>query len=199
MVNIRVLLAGWAQDICQAAGAVTTGSFGLLLRLALVFAKTGLFTFGSGYAMLNLMQREIVDNYAWLTAEQFADLVAIAEVTPGPITVNMATFVGYRLGGIAGALAATLGLIAGPMAAILIIVRFYGQIRDNRYVAAAFGGLRPTVLALITIAVIRLSKTALVDFKGVIIFGSILALLYFFKLSPILAALIGVVAGLVLY
>ncbi len=193
------LKAGAAHWLLQASGLFGGGTVGLLLRLAFVFAKTGLFTFGSGYAMLHLMQREIVDRYGWLSAEQFTDLVAIAEVTPGPITVNMATFVGYRLGGIIGAIAATLGLIAGPMLAILIIVRFYGEIRDNRYVSAAFRGLRPTVLALITIAVIRLSKTAVVDLKGLFIFAGVLGLLYFFRISPLIAALLGVAAGLFLY
>lgn len=181
------------------ASIFTSGSAAVLFRLAFAFAKTGLFTFGSGYAMLSLMQKEVVDNYAWLTPEQFADIVAISEITPGPITVNMATFVGYRVAGIIGAIAATLGLITGPVLAILIITRFYNEFRGNKYVDAVFRGIRPAVLALITIAIIRLSKTAIIDFKGAIIFTGLLAALYFLKLNPIIAALIGIVAGLVLY
>ncbi len=93
----------------------------LLLQLALTFAKVGLFTFGSGYAMLALMERELVQRHMWLTTEQFADVVSVAEITPGPITVNMATFVGYRIAGYLGAVVATMGLIVEVKSVLLFI------------------------------------------------------------------------------
>jgi chromate transporter len=121
------------------------------------------------------MQREIVDRYAWLTAEQFANVVSIAEVTPGPITVNMATFVGYRVAGILGSVVATLALIVGLMLAILLVAMFYTKSRNNPLVDAAFRGLRPTVLALILMAILRLAKTVFGGVWDVALFAAALA------------------------
>jgi chromate transporter len=171
----------------------------LLLKLALAFGKTGLFTFGSGYAMLAQMEKELVEIHGWLTSEQFADVVAISEVTPGPITVNMATFVGYRIAGYWGSLAATLGLVAGPIAAILIVARFYPVFRHNPYVDAAFKGLRPVVVALILVAVLKLAKSSIFDVKSVALFAVALVSLYLAKVSPLYVALAGIVLGMILY
>jgi len=180
-------------------GTAQTGLASLLGRLALAFMKTGMFTFGSGYAMLAQMHREIVERYAWLTAQQFADVVAIAEVTPGPITVNMATFVGYRVAGVLGSLVATLSLIAGPMASILVIAVFYAKFRDNHWVDGAFNGLRPTVLALIVVAVLKLSKTAFAGIWDIALFVVALGCLHLLKLSPIIVALGGIAVGIIVH
>jgi len=179
------------------SGAIHFGSH--LFGLALAFAKTGVFTFGSGYAMLSLMQKEIVEKHSWLNAEQFADLVAIAEVTPGPITVNMATFVGFRVAGIAGAITATLGLITGPMIAILLVVRYYATFRHNVYVDAAFRGLRPAVLALILYAVINLGKSSVVDTRTAAVFAASLALLHFANIYPLYVAVLGIAFGIAFF
>ena len=166
------------------------------LRLAMAFAKAGLFTFGSGYAMLTLLEREIVGAHQWLTPEQFADVVALSEVTPGPITVNLATFVGYRIAGIIGSVFATLGLIIGPMVIMLLVVRYYGEYRDHPSVEAAFRGLRPVVVALIALAVLNLGQVAFVDFRSVMLFASVLGVAYFTSVSPILLVVAGVLVGI---
>jgi len=171
----------------------------LLVQLGIAFAKTGMFTFGSGYAMLALMEKEIVEAHGWLNASQFADVVAIAEVTPGPITVNMATFVGFRIAGYPGALVATLGLITGPIITMLVIAHFYSLFRTNPIVDAAFRGLRPVVIGLILFAVLRLSRTSVTDLKGVLILAATIAGLQFLKASPIFLAFFGIVAGIMLY
>ncbi len=170
-----------------------------LLQLLGAFARVGLFTFGSGYAMLALLQREVIDGYAWLTPEEFADVVAIAELTPGPIMVNLATFVGYRLAGVAGSIAATVGLILPPVLIVLVIARFYTLLRGHPQVEAVFRGLRPVVVGLITVAVIRLGRTALPDLRSAVLYVGVVVLVHFLGLNPILAALGGVAVGIALF
>ena len=117
-------------------------------QLFLTFLKIGAFTFGGGYAMIPLVQRETVEKYGWIT-DDLLDIVAIAESTPGPIAVNSATFVGYRVGGTAGALLASLGVILPSFTVILLVsflLRRFGELRAVRY---AFFGIRAGVLALI--------------------------------------------------
>lgn len=169
----------------------------ILAQLALSFARAGLLTFGSGYAMLALIQREVVDRYGWLTASQFADLVAVAEVTPGPLTINMATFVGYRMAGLAGACTATLGLITGPMIALIIIARYYSNLRDLPAVDIAFRALRPVVTALILFAVFRLGRTSISDWRTGMLFLAALAALGL-RVHPLWVAVGGAAAGVVL-
>ena len=118
-------------------------------QLVLTFLKIGAFTFGGGYAMIPLVQRETVEKYGWITDDDLLDIVAIAESTPGPIAVNSATFVGYRVGGTAGALLASLGVILPSFTVILLVsflLRRFGELRAVRY---AFFGIRAGVLALI--------------------------------------------------
>ena len=118
-------------------------------QLFLTFLKIGAFTFGGGYAMIPLVQRETVEKYGWITDDDLLDIVAIAESTPGPIAVNSATFVGYRVGGTAGALLASLGVILPSFTVILLVsflLRSFGELRAVRY---AFFGIRAGVLALI--------------------------------------------------
>ncbi|MCL6450336.1 MAG: chromate transporter [Acetobacteraceae bacterium] len=170
-----------------------------VLELAWVFARVGLFTFGSGYAMLGLLEREAVVRHAWLSAREFADVVAIAEVTPGPIMVNMATFVGYKVARVPGALMATLGLVLPPILAILVIAVLYLRFRQNRLLEAALAGLRPVVLALILAAVLRLGRVAMADWRGLVLFVAALAAAAAFQVHPIAVALGGVVAGLALF
>lgn len=170
---------------------------GVLAQLALSFARAGMFTFGSGYAMLALIQREVVEQHAWLTASQFADLVAVAEVTPGPLTINMATFVGYRLAGLPGALTATLGLITGPMIALIIIARYYSSLRDLPAVDTVFRALRPVVTALILFAVFRLGRTSISDWRtGLLFVAAIIALSL--RVHPLWVAVGGTVLGFIL-
>lgn len=171
----------------------------MLLTLFTLFLKVGAFTFGSGYAMIALLQAELVEQRAWLSATEFADVVALAEVTPGPIMVNMATYVGYKFAGLPGALTATLGLVMLPVLAILLIARYYLGFSGNPFVAAAFRGLRPAVLALILFAVVKLGRTSLVDVRSTLLFGAVFALLALARLHPVAAATLGLAAGLVFF
>ena len=119
------------------------------LTLFLTFFKIGAFTFGGGYAMLPLIQREIVEKRKWITNDDILEVVAIAESTPGPIAVNSATFVGYRTGGFSGALLATLGVVLPSFAVILTISFILREFESLKAVQYAFSGIRAGVLALV--------------------------------------------------
>ena len=115
------------------------------LRLFAVFLKIGAFTFGGGYAMIPLIQKEITEKRGWMTDDDVLEIVAIAESTPGPIAVNTAVFVGYKVRGLRGAAAALLGTVTPSFVIILAIAIFFAGIRQNPVVDAAFKGMRPAV------------------------------------------------------
>ena len=168
----------------------------LILQLYLSFIKIGLFAYGGGYVMLSLIEKEIIRNQGWLTLPQFIDIVALAEVTPGPIAVNTATFVGYKVGGVIGSVAATMGVITPAVILVLLVARYLQNKSDHPTVQALFAGLRPAVIALILSAAVFVGKTALVDLKSIFIALVIFIALFCNKIHPIaaigLAALLGV-------
>lgn len=124
------------------------------------FFKVGAFTIGGGYAMIPLMQRELVDRHRWLSEEEFGDCVALSQTMPGVFAVNMATLTGQRLRGVRGALTAIIGNVTVPILAILLLATFFRAFRDNVYVQRIFMGLRPCVVALIAAPVFTLWKNA---------------------------------------
>ena len=136
----------------------------LYLQLFLEFFKTGLFAVGGGMATLPFLY-DISDKTNWFTHAQLADMIAVSESTPGPIGVNMATYVGYLTGGELGAIVATLGLITPCVIIILIVAAFLKAFRDSKYVAGAFYGLRPASTALITAAGLAVVKISFFDTK----------------------------------
>ena len=135
----------------------------LYLRLFWEFFKTGLFAVGGGMATIPFLSA-MADKTGWFTQQQLADMIAVGESTPGPIGVNMATFVGFTTGGIPGAVIATLGLVTPSVIIILIIARVLESFRQNTYVDAAFYGLRPCSLGLIAAAGLLVVKISLLDF-----------------------------------
>ncbi|MDE6445244.1 MAG: chromate transporter [Alistipes sp.] len=122
------------------------------------FFKIGAFTFGGGYAMIPLIEREVIDRHAWVERREFLDLLTLAQSVPGPIAVNTAVFVGYRMRGLRGAAAALLGTVLPSFAIILLIALFFAGIRQNPVVDAAFKGMRPAVVALIIGPVVSLAR-----------------------------------------
>ena len=119
------------------------------LSLFTTFFRIGAFTFGGGYAMIPLIQREAVEKHKWVSDDDILEIIAIAESTPGPISINAATFVGYRVGGVLGSLCCTFGVVFPPFVIILAISGILRQFQDNPYVQYAFFGIRAGVLALI--------------------------------------------------
>lgn len=134
----------------------------LYLRLFYEFFKTGLFAIGGGLATLPFLN-DMADRTGWFTRAQLADMLAVSESTPGPIGVNMATYVGFTTGGIPGALIATLGLITPSIVIILIVANLLKAFRDSKYVSAAFYGLRPASTAMVAAAGVSVVLLALLD------------------------------------
>lgn len=124
-----------------------------------IFAKIGAFTLGGGYAMLPLIEREIVDNKKWIDRPEFLDLVAIAQSAPGILAVNMAIFVGYKIKGTLGSVVATLGAVLPSFIIILLIALCFRGYKDNPVVARVFKGIRPAVVALIAVPVVNMGRT----------------------------------------
>ncbi|HBP37532.1 MAG TPA: chromate transporter [Clostridiales bacterium] len=132
----------------------------IVAELFLTFFKLGLFSFGGGYAMIPLIQNE-VESHGWLTAAQFADILAIAEMTPGPIAVNTATYVGFINAGVIGGLAATAGVTMPALLLILLIARFFFKFQKHPLNQALFYGLRPTITGLVLTAAFVVSQSSL--------------------------------------
>lgn len=170
-----------------------------ILALFLAFAKVGLFTFGGGYAMIPLMEREFIESNGWLTMKEFVDIIAIAEMTPGPVAVNSATYIGYKVAGIAGGAAATLGVVFPSFIIMLTIAVLFLRFRDEPAVKAVSMGLRAGVAALIASAALSLAKAAIVDVPGIIISGLALIGLFRLKMHPIFAISIAGILGIVLW
>ena len=129
-----------------------------LFTLFLTFLKIGAFTFGGGYAMIPLIQREAVENHHWVTDEDILDIVAIAESTPGPIAINCATFTGHKIAGIPGAIAATMGMVLPSFAIIYLISMFLEHFLELAFVANAFRGIKVAVGLLILEAGLKMAK-----------------------------------------
>lgn len=148
----------------------------------LTFLKIGAFTFGGGYAMLPLIQSE-VERHGWLTQAEVVDFIAVSESTPGPLAINMATFVGIRTGGVLGAVCATLGVVLPSFLIILIVAKFYEKFRKSRAVDGVMYGLRPAVIGLIGAAFLSVGMTVFFQtvyrplFFRVLAFGSHLSYL----------------------
>ena len=148
----------------------------ILIDLYLTFTKIGAMMFGGGYAMLPILQREIVENKKWATTEQLTDYYAVGQCTPGVIAVNTATFIGSKQAGIAGGVTATLGVVTVPAILILIIAAFLSSFMDSVIVAHAFNGIRACVTALILASVVKLFKSSVKDWPTRMIYIAVLAL-----------------------
>jgi chromate transporter len=173
------------------------------LVLFKVFFKIGLFTFGGGYAMLPIIQKEIIENHNWISEEDMLDIVAIAESTPGPISVNTATFVGYKVSGVLGSIFATVGLAIPSLVIIYIISFFYQKFIDNEWVAKAFKGIMGAVTVLILNAGIKLSKPLRKDknkvFNAVMIVLAVVLSLILVEVSSIYFIIAGALIGIIYF
>ena len=167
-----------------------------ILDLYLAFFKIGITTFGGGYAMLPVIQREIVEKRKYVTNEDVMDYYAVGQCTPGVIAVNTATFVGNKVGKTAGAIAATLGVITPPLLIITTIAAFIKNYADSEIVRHAFAGIRIAVCALILSAVFKLFKSGVKDLPAALIFLAVLAVGLFTSLSPVWYVIAAALAGI---
>lgn len=132
----------------------------MLLELFTTFFKIGMFTIGGGYAMLPIIQREVVETKGWMTDKEFLDSVSLTNSLPGPLATNAATFIGYKIKGVKGSIFSILGVATPSIIIIIIIASLFKNIMDNPYVEYIFKGARPAVVALILFAIIKLCKSA---------------------------------------
>lgn len=176
----------------------------LLLTLFLTFLKIGVTTFGGGYAMIANFQETIVEKKKWLTEDEFMEIITVAESTPGPIAINVATFVGYKKKGFLGSLFATLGVVLPSLVIIFVISLVLDQFMENVYVQYAFNGIKVAVAFLITRAGINLFKKMEKKILPIICFSIVLILVILFEIfsisfSSIFYILIGGVIGIFAY
>ena len=183
----------------------------IYLRLFWSFFQIGLFSIGGGYAAMPLIQHQVVELHHWLTMEQFADIITIAEMTPGPIAINSSTFVGTQVAGVAGALVATAGCVFPSCVIVLILARIYYRYRELSTMQGIMQGLRPAVVSMIASAGISIFCLSIfggqlfpvqnVDFNLVsaLLFAGCLIWLRWKKPSPIIAMASAGAAGLLLY
>lgn len=169
----------------------------LLLELFLTFAKVGVMTFGGGYAMLPILQREVVEGRGWATEEELMDYFAIGQCTPGIIAVNTATFVGQKQKGIFGGIFATLGMVFPSLVIISLLAGIIETFSHIAVVQHAFAGIRVCVCVLILNAVVKLYKKAVVDRVTLLLFLAVTLGAYFTALSPVVFVLIAAVIGIV--
>lgn len=167
-------------------------------QLFLSFFRIGLCSFGGGYAMLPLLQREIIDKRGWATQEELADYYAVGQCTPGIIMVNTATFIGYKQRGVLGGIVATLSAVLAPFCIILAVAALLGNFADLPVVKNAFAGVRVCVAVLIFRAVVKLYKNAVPDRWAFGLFLIVLLLGILTSVSPVLLVLAAGLAGVVL-
>jgi chromate transporter len=171
----------------------------ILWEIFFSFLKIGAFSFGGGYAVISMIQKDIILDKGWINAEEFIDIVAIAEMTPGPIAVNTSTYLGYKMTGILGSLLGTIGVLLVPTLLALIVSIYFNKFKHLDWVKWVLKGIRPAVLGIIATACFTIGKVSFVDIKSVIIGALIFIGVYKLKISPILAIVISGGLGLILY
>lgn len=170
-----------------------------LWSILLIFLKVGAFTFGGGYAILPVIQQEVVENKKWVTQRDFADILIITQGMPGQLALNSAIQIGIRLRGTAGGLVSALGVTAPSFIILLVIAAFiYPVVRYNEYVQAVFYGIRPAVVALIATAAIKMGREILQGWSAVVLCAVLLVAAIVSQVHPILILLTGGLAGLIL-
>ncbi len=167
-----------------------------LFKLFTTFFKLGLFTIGGGYAMIPLIERDVVEQNRWVSKEEFVDLLAIAQSSPGVFAVNISIFIGYKLRGIPGSIFSAIGNVLPSVIIILFVALFFNSFRDNAIVNNIFMGLRPAVVALIAAPVFSVAKTAKISWTNVWIPILSALLIVAFGISPIYIILLAVIGGI---
>ncbi|MDK2810473.1 MAG: chromate transporter [Petroclostridium sp.] len=174
-------------------------SFKLFIEIFSTFFKIGCFTFGGGYAMIPLIEKEVIDKKQWVKAKEIIDIFAVSQSIPGAIAINSATFIGYKIVGRKGAYAATIGVVLPSFITITLIAAFFVKFQENAVVKAAFMGIRPAVVALILMAVVKVGKTSVKDRIGFSVTVLTVILVIMLNVHAICAIIGGAVLGLIIY
>lgn len=169
------------------------------LQLFLTFFKVGALVFGGGFAMIPIIEREVVTNKKWVSPEDFIDMIAVTQASPGPVAVNSAVFIGYKLKGLPGALVSLLGTVLPSFTIILLFAIFLASQGDNEILKRFFAGVRPAVAALILGAGLKMGKKVIHSSFALIISISALVTLFLLGLHPIILIILGALTGVLYY
>lgn len=169
----------------------------LYIELFTSFFKIGAFTLGGGYVMIPLIEKEVVEKRQWIAPDEFSEMLTLAQSAPGPISINAAVFVGYKMAGFKGLLFTVLGTVIPSFVVILLIASFFADIRENEIVEHVFNGIRPAVVALIAVPVVNMLKKA--GFKwGIVLIALVSAVLvWWFSVSPVIVIAIAGLSGII--
>lgn len=174
------------------------------IAMFLTFLKLGSLSFGGGNTMVSMLEGELIDKKKWITAEELMEMIAVAEVTPGPIAINIATYIGYKRGGLLGALMTTLGILIPPVICMFVLATFLGTLQKIEAVNFMLDGLKCAVLILLVSVSISLVKRTKIDWIGIIVISlvaiaEILLVIFNVSISAIFFILGGAVLGLLIY
>lgn len=178
----------------------------IYLQLFWVYLKIGIFGFGGGYAMLSMIQFEIVDHHGWMTMREFADMVALSQMTPGPVSINIATFIGYNVGGFWGSLLATFSIVLPSLLLLMVVLKFLFKNKESYMVKTTLSSMKPVIAGLIFVAALQMiNHQNFVDFGlhdnniSVIICALSFVGVFFAKINPILLILASGLLGYLVY
>ncbi len=172
----------------------------MYLKLFWSFFKIGLFGFGGGYGMISMIQFDVVDKNGWMTNSEFADILALSQMTPGPISINCATYIGYNQGGIIGAIFTTFALCLPTILLMAIVITWLFKNKENHYVKALLSSLNPIVVGLIFSAgVLMMNKENFVGFESIIVCAIVFVATFFFKVNPIYLIIMSGIFGYFYY
>ena len=178
----------------------------IYFQLFWAYLKIGIFGFGGGYAMLSMIQFEIVDHYGWMTVEEFADMVALSQMTPGPVSINIATYIGYTVGGIWGSLIATAAIVLPSLLMLYLVLNFLFKHKDNYIVKTTLASMKPVIAGLIFVAALMMMNPVSFADAGlhgsnisVIICAATFACVFWTKINPILLIIASGLVGYFVY
>ncbi len=169
----------------------------ILIDLFVTFLKIGTFALGGGPSMLPLIETDAVYNKKWISQEEFVDMVALTQSIPGPIAVDASVFIGYKVAGIKGSIAAVFGSIFSAFVILLLIAMYFVNINKNKNVAAVFMGVRPAVVALLAVPVLRMANTSKINRKTIIIPTTTVVLVVFFNVNAVYIIIASALGGLI--
>ena len=178
----------------------------IYLQLFWAYLKIGIFGFGGGYAMLSMIQFEIVEHHQWMSLEEFADMVALSQMTPGPVSINIATYIGYTVGGILGSLVATAAIVLPSLLMLYLVLKFLFKHKDNYIVKTTLSSMKPVIAGLIFVAALQMMNPVSFADAGlqgsnisVIICAVTFACMFWTKINPILLILASGLVGYFVY
>ena len=178
----------------------------IYLQLFWAYLKIGIFGFGGGYAMLSMIQFEVVDHYGWMSIEEFSDMVALSQMTPGPVSINIATFIGYTVGGFWGSMVATAAIVMPSLLLLVFVLRFLFKNKENYIVKTTLSSMKPVIAGLIFVAALMMMNPETFADAGlhgsnisVIICAVSFIATYFAKINPILLIIASGLVGYLVY